>query len=80
MSIGPIDLAARTMTNGYHHEVDTRSKKEREDKKQAPEAKTTVARTDRQSVSKAAATTTQSFKNQARETVLAAARRVQRQS
>jgi len=52
-----------TMTNGYHHEVDTRTKKEREDKKQAPEAKTTVARTDRQPVSKAAATTTQSFKN-----------------
>ncbi|MCH8242469.1 MAG: hypothetical protein IH897_07655 [Planctomycetes bacterium] len=40
------------MTNGYHHEVDTQSKKERKDENQDSKAKTTVAKTDRQRVSK----------------------------
>jgi len=41
-----------TMTNGYHHEVDARSKKDRKDENQASKAKTTVARTDKQPVAK----------------------------
>lgn len=48
------------MTDGYHHEVDTRSKKEQKDKKQAKNAKTTVTKTARQPVSKVDATATQS--------------------
>ena len=52
-----------TMTNGYHHEVDTRTKMERKDHDQDAKSKTKVAKTNSQAVTKAAATTTQLSEN-----------------